>query len=178
MSALKLQRPNLINNLFQLGDTVFVETTQRNLLHKKFADRYKGPYKVLELLANNNLKLVPLDNGPTISTHINNCKPGLVRPVRLEVNDTTRHASPPPTRDLDPFRFSIPANLPQQFLEDEDNDLLPAPPLAEIQPDPPAPLRTPVRPAPDDVLEYVYDQLPLERILAKMFKEKQQPPKK
>ena len=31
---------------------------------------------------------------------------------------------------------------------------------------------------PDDVLEYVYDQLPLERRLAKLFKKKQQPPKK
>ena len=30
----------------------------------------------------------------------------------------------------------------------------------------------------DDVLEYVYDQLPLERRLAKLFKKKQQPPKK
>ena len=49
---------------FQPGDTVFVETSQQNLLHKKFDDQFNGPYKVLELLHNKNLKLVPLNNGP------------------------------------------------------------------------------------------------------------------
>ena len=58
---------------FQPGDTVFVETSQRNLMHKKFADRNKGPYKVLDILDNNNVKLLPLNNGPPTSTHINNC---------------------------------------------------------------------------------------------------------
>lgn len=78
---------------FQPGDTVFVETNQQNLLYKKFADQFKGPYKVLELLNNNILKLVPLDNGPPISTHVNNWKPGLLRPIHLEANDmATTHS--------------------------------------------------------------------------------------
>ena len=72
---------------FQPGDTVFVETRQRNLLHKKFADRYKGPYKVLELLSNNNIKLIPLDN-----------------------------SSPSNTQYLDPFHFlTIASQLPPFF---------------------------------------------------------------
>ena len=222
---------------FQPGDTVFVETSQLNLMHKKFADRYKGPYKILELQDNNNVKLLPINNGPPISTHISNCKLGTVRPTRLEANDTsiTTASSPPPARQLlDRFRFSIPQSNQDSLLEDEDDDLLPAPPL---QPSAPAaPARTPVRPAPappspgfhtpessptgaraeptrplspavsspdihtdvpptpsnlprasstsrltratanpDDVLEYVYDQLPLERRLAKLFKKKQRP---
>ena len=235
-----------LQTTFHPGDTVFVETSQRNLMHKKFADRFKGPYKILELQNNNNVKLLPLNNGPPISTHVNNCKLGTLRPARLEVNDTsavprTAAASPLP----DPFRFSLPLEHQTTYLEDEDDELLPAPP-----PEPPAnaaaqpagaaaPVRTPVRPAPappspafhtpdssptgaraeltrplspaaslpdihtatspgssnlprasstsritratanpDDVLKYVYDELPLERRLAKLFKKKQQPPKK
>ena len=42
-----------VQKTFQPGDTVFVETTQRNQMHKKFADRYKGPFKVLEILDHN-----------------------------------------------------------------------------------------------------------------------------
>ena len=225
---------------FLPGDTVFVETSQRNLMHKKFADRYKGPYKVLEILDNNNIKLLPINNGPPITTHVNNCKLGTVRPARLEANDTSSAATSSPSatrRILDPFRFSIPSNGFDAFLEDEDDELMPAPPNQPIVPAVPA--RTPVRPAPappspsfhtpetsptgareeptrplspaasspdiytnvpttpadlpsasstswlthatakpDAVLEYVYDQLPLERRLAKLFKKKQQPPKK
>ena len=238
----------LVQKPFQPGDTIFVETTQGGLMHKKFADRYKGPYKVLEILENNNLKLIPLNNGPPISTHVNNCKLGVVRPARLEAHDTsitTPTPSASPQHMLDPFRFSLPNDSLEAFLEDEDDDLLPAPtaPIAPpAQPNvPPArtPVRTPVRPAPappspsfhtpetsptgarkeptrplspaasspniasvvptnpanlpraastscltratanpDNVLEYVYDQLPLERRLAKLFKKKQQPPKK
>ena len=38
-------RPNNI----KVGNVVYeAETSQRGLLHHKFADRYKGPYKVME----------------------------------------------------------------------------------------------------------------------------------
>ena len=179
----------------------------------------------MELLDNNNLKLIPLDNTSPITTHINNCKMGLLRP-------TCRDDYP------DPFRFSSQANQLPTLLEDEEDDLLPAPPAPHN--DPPAQLRTPSQPAPaplspaafhtpdsspqtkdradpkrplspsqsspnlppsdepgqslpraastsrltratahpDDVLDYVYDQLPLKRRLAKLFKKKQQPPQK
>ena len=165
---------------------------------------------------------------------------GTVRPARLEANDTSdaTTSSPPASRRLlDPFRFSIPNTNWDTFLEDKDDELLPAP---THQPNAPAvPARTPVYPAPappspsfhtpetlptgareeptrplspaasspdiytdvptapanlphasstsrltcttakpDDVLEYVYDQLPLEHRLAKLFKKKQQTPKK
>ena len=43
-----------------LGDVVYVETTQRGLLHHKIADRYKGPYKIISFLDNNNVQLTPL----------------------------------------------------------------------------------------------------------------------
>ena len=165
---------------------------------------------------------------------------GTVCPARLEANNTSRATTTSPSvtrRILDPFRFSIPSNGLDTFLEDKDDELLPAPPDQPIAPAVPA--STPVRPAPappspsfhtpetsltgareeptrphspaasspdiyadvpttpvnlprasstswltratakpDDVLEYVYDQLPLERRLAKLFKKKQQPPKK
>ena len=113
-------------------------------MHKKFADRYKGPYKVLELLENNNIRLLPINNGPPTSTHINNCKFGVVRPARLEAHDTSNATPSPPSSThhmLDPFRFSIPNSTLETFLEDEDDVLRPA------QPDQPkAPAS--VRPAP------------------------------
>ena len=118
-------------------------------MHKKFPDRYKGPYKVLELQDNNNVKLLPINNGPPISTHINNCKMGTVRPARLEANDTSMATPSWPSttrRILDPFRFSIPNSNYDSLLEDEDDELLPAPP--EQPTAPAAPARTPVRPAP------------------------------
>ena len=73
-------RPNKLS----LGDLVYVETTQRGLLHHKFADRYKGPYKILAFLDNNNVQLTPLGSGRPISTHVNNCKKTIVRFAHLE----------------------------------------------------------------------------------------------
>ena len=134
---------------FQPGDTVFVETSQRNLLHRKFADRYKGPFKVVDLLPNNNLKLVPLDNGSPISTHFNNCKLGLTRPVRLERTYTSPSESQNHETYADPFRFSTQATHLPLLFEDEDDDLLPAPDNnPHVPPAQPAQLRTPARPAP------------------------------
>lgn len=166
---------------------------------------------MLELLNNNNLKLVPLDNGPPISTHINNCKPGLQR-THLEANDTAAPLSPQePT--LDPFLLSQQVEPNSAYLEDEDDTSCSQPKQTR-----PAGCATHTNPVgacssltylsytssfPDrrwswsnlprvastssltlatakseDVLEYVYDQLPLEWRLAKMFKKKQPPSKK
>ena len=62
-------RPNKLS----IGDLVYVETTQRGLLHHKFADRYKGPYKIISFLDNNNVQLTPLGSGRPITSHVNNC---------------------------------------------------------------------------------------------------------
>ena len=62
-----------------------METTQRGLLHHKFADRYKGPYKILAFLDNNNVQLTPLGSGRPFSTHVNNCKKAIVRFAHLEL---------------------------------------------------------------------------------------------
>ena len=157
---------------------------------------------------------------------------GLTRPFRLETS-SSQPASLTPAKLPDPFHYSAEAaNLPL-FLEDKEDDLLPAhPDPPPVPPEQPTPMRTPVQPAPapplpaafhtpqtspqtedrdeptrplspaqslpnlptaihgalprasstsrltratakpDDVLEYVYDKLPLERRLAKMFKKK------
>ena len=72
-------------NKLSLGDVVYVETSQRGLLHHKFADRFKGPYKIISFLENSNVQLTPLGTGRPITSHINNCKQAVVRFSHLEL---------------------------------------------------------------------------------------------
>ena len=85
-----------------VGDVVYVLTTQRDSFHRKFANNYKGPYQVVELLQNNNLKLSPLDNGKPVSTHRNNCKKASLRFPHLMVNQPIdrANAQTPPYRPI------------------------------------------------------------------------------
>ena len=34
-------------NKLSIGEVFYLETTQRGLLHHKFAEKYKGPYKII-----------------------------------------------------------------------------------------------------------------------------------
>ena len=61
---------------FELGDLIYIHTTQRGSMHHKFANRFKGPYVIVAFLGNNNLQLKPLHGGKTIRVHKNNCKKG------------------------------------------------------------------------------------------------------
>ena len=56
---------------FELGDLLYIHTTQRGSLHHKFAKRFKGPYVIIAFLENNNLQLQPIQGGePYVYTKI------------------------------------------------------------------------------------------------------------
>ena len=48
---------NAISSKFELGDLIYIHTTQRGSMHHKFAKRFKGPYVIIAFLDNNNLQL-------------------------------------------------------------------------------------------------------------------------
>ena len=73
---------------FPVGSKVFVQTSQRAGLRKKLAKPFKGPFTCLEELSNENIRLVPMNGGRTISVHKNDCK---LAPHRL---NTSTSASP------------------------------------------------------------------------------------
>ena len=56
---------------FELGDLIYIHTTQRGAMHHKFANCFKGPYIIVAFLANNNLQLKPIHGGkPYVYTRI------------------------------------------------------------------------------------------------------------
>ena len=88
---------------FELGDLLYIHTTQRGTMHHKFAKRFKGPYVIVAFLDNNNLQLQPIQGGKTICVHKNNCKKGTMRNPSLRLNDTSKNPpSSTPTRDIPP----------------------------------------------------------------------------
>ena len=125
---------------FELGDLLYIHTTQRGLMHHKFAKKFKGPYIIIAFLDNNNLQLQPIQGGKPIRVHKNNCKKGTMRNPSLRLNDTSkknpqphspRDTSPDPPQqvfhpsllDDDDIIIPLEANLP-----DEDNNPPPPPP--------------------------------------------------
>ena len=178
-------------NKLCVGDLVYVETTQRGLLHHKFADRYKGPYKILAFLSNNNVQLTPLGSGRPISTHVNNCKKAIVRFAHLELpqsqirpTDLTSEQNyakywnyEPPSELHDDHKTSNtvpstkddPPNPSAPPTEDSSSD------VAATQQQPEANYSQRVTRAtadPSKLTPYVYDTLPLEKRLSKIIKEK------
>ena len=88
---------------FELGDLIYIHTTQRGSLHHKFAKRFMGPYIIVAFLENNNLQLQPIHGGKTIHVHKNNCKKGAMRNPSLRINDTSKNISDQPAhRDKSP----------------------------------------------------------------------------
>jgi len=59
---------------FQVGNKVFVNTSQREGLHHKLAPSFKGPYIINKILKNNNLLLDPVNGSKQRTVHKNNCK--------------------------------------------------------------------------------------------------------
>ena len=226
----KRARPSRISP----GDLVYVSTSQRGKMHHKFADRFKGPYTCLQELDNDNLYLVPLNEGKPISAHRNNCKLAPVRHAHLRFQNPTPLTTGTPA--LSQSRSAWDKTFPALLDDDDDGDLVllddlnneaeddpelhaavpafaddtegnpptPPPPAALPLPSPnilvtpPPPIPTPAarpdvrlaasslpnipaatgarprttRAAQPTLLPYVYDELPLEARLAKMFKRK------
>ena len=178
-------------NKLSQGDLVYVETTQRGLLHYKFADRYKGPFKIISFLNNNNVQLTPLGSGRSITTHVNNCKKAIVRFPHLELPQnnlasdvlTPEHNYAnywdyvPPSELLDDHETST--NVPST---EEDPPNPSAPPAEDNssddatghqQPEASASSRvTRATADPSKLTPYVYDTLPLEKRLSKIIEEK------
>ena len=102
---------------FELGDLIYIHTTQRGAMHHKFANRFKGPYIIVAFLANNNLQLQPIHGGKTICVHKNNCKKGTMRNPSLRLNDTS---TPNQTRPTSPSNNYQPAEFFPSLLDDDD----------------------------------------------------------
>ena len=127
---------------FSIGQVVYVYTSQRGKIHKKFAKRYKGPYICLNV-DNNILDLRPLGGGKTIRAHKNNCKLGLLRdqffdftPTRYgpdtEIEPAVSQSSAHQYRLLSPLSAD---DQPVQDLPDQQNP--PADQGPDVDPPPP-----------------------------------------
>ena len=102
---------------FELGDLIYIHTTQRGSMHHKFAKRFKGPYVIVAFLENNNLQLQPIHGGKTIRVNKNNCKKGTMRNPSLRLNDTSTNSED--TSDLD-SKIGQPTTFHPSLLEDDD----------------------------------------------------------
>ena len=122
----KAVRPSKI----KIGDLVYLRSTQRGKMHHKIAQPFKGPYTCTDILTNNNLELVPLAGGKTVTAHSNNCKLGFARPDYLRLYDPLSLSSPPSSSDK-PTSKNTPV-----FIDDEDNFFLPN---IDLDDDPAAP---------------------------------------
>ena len=178
-------------NKLSQGDVVYVETTQRGLLHHKFADRYKGPYKIISFLDNNNVQLTPLGSGRSITTHVNNCKKAIVRFPHLELpQDTLPSDVQSKENNYAKYWDYVP---PSELLYDHETSTA----VPSTKDDPPNPSAPPAEDSssddatdqqqpetsassrvtratadPSKLTPYVYDTLPLEKQLSKIIKEK------
>ena len=178
-------------NKLSPGDIVYVKTTQRGLLHHKFADRSKGPYKIISFLDNNNVQLTPLGSGRSITTHVNNCKKAIVGFPHLELPQETlppnvhskenNHAKywdyVPPSELLDDHETStaVPSTEddPPNPIAPPGEDNLSDDATDQQQPEASASSRvTRATADPSKLTPYVYDTLPLEKRLSKIIEEK------
>ena len=104
----------------QLGDKVFVLAAKSGSQFQKFQPKYKGPYVITKLLANNNLELTPYfpqsskTQGKPIITHKNNVK--LTPFVQQHFPDSVPSPSEPKTALVEP------PQIPTTLMTDGDED--------------------------------------------------------
>ena len=184
-------RPNNID----IGDVVHVETSQCGLLHHKFADRYKVPYKVMEIMHNNNVRLTPLTSGKPISAHMNNCKKATVRFPHLKLSQEELNTQTNTPTHTNYWNYNPPTDIfednetpsPHDNSTEDDRPDPSAPPAEdsstsgdEVQPSTSSqPLAIPASVTrstadPTKLTPYVYDTLALEKRLSKIIEEKRQ----
>lgn len=146
----------------------------------------------MEIHQNNNVKLTPLTSGRPISSHINNCKKATVRFPHLELPQeelVEANAQPAPTNywDYDPPTelFDEYETSSQHDNSTEDDRPDPSAPPAEdssssednaepstsSQPSATSTRLTRSTADPTNLTPYVYDTLPLEKLLSKIIKE-------
>ena len=130
---------------FELGDLIYIHTTQRGSLHHKFAKRFKGPYVIVAFLENNNMQLQPIHGGKTIRVHKNNCKKGTKRNPSLRLNDTSKNLTERQVeRDMSPDPHN---HIFHPSLLDDDDIIIP---IDADSPDEESNPRTPPPPSPID----------------------------